>query len=162
MLRKPSRAFKIALAAIIAAVYVAMVLLLQPISYGPLQFRLATIVAGATPVFGAPAIAGFLIGQFISNTMSPLGPIDLLSPLAAAIGLTCTYYLRKKSVMLGLTILSVILALWVATMLMIVFGVPWLITFSYLVPGIWAPTALLGYILYKVLRRYYPEEVETT
>ncbi|MEM4204097.1 MAG: QueT transporter family protein [Candidatus Methanomethylicaceae archaeon] len=132
---------KIVIAAFIAALYFASTMMLHPISYGPIQMRLATALAGAVPIYGWTAIMGFVIGQLISNVFSPLGPIDLLSPIASGSGMILTMYLyrvtkRDVSVLMGLTIMSMFLTAWVSFMLQVVLNVPWIATFVYLLIGI--------------------------
>jgi len=67
----------LARAGIVAALYFALTVVFKPISYGPIQFRIAEILnmlAFYNPVF-AP---GVILGVFLSNLSSPLGWIDLL------------------------------------------------------------------------------------
>ena len=75
--------------AMIAAVYAALTLLLQPISYGPLQCRISemlTMLAAILP----QAIPGLTVGCLIANLLSPVGLPDILfgtlATLLAAIG----------------------------------------------------------------------------
>lgn len=69
----------IALAGIIAAIYVALTLLLAPLSYGPLQFRLSEVLT-VLPALTPAAIPGLFLGCLLSNLMnpSPLGLIDII------------------------------------------------------------------------------------
>lgn len=68
---------KIAQVGIIAAVYAVLTMVLAPISYGNIQFRISevmTLLAFFNPVF----IPGLTLGTFIANLMSPLGVIDII------------------------------------------------------------------------------------
>ena len=74
--------------AIIAALYVALTLLFQPISFGPVQVRIAEILC-VLPFFTPAAVPGLFVGCLIGNVLgSNLGPIDVglgsLATLAAA------------------------------------------------------------------------------
>jgi len=129
----------------------------NPISYGPVQFRVANIIIGVVPIFGIPSVLGIALGVFIGNTISPLGPIDLISAAFSLAGLLIVWYLRNRSVMLGLTLYSGILGTWISTALFFVFGLPIVVTIGWLIVGIWLATGLCGYALYKALKRYVPQ-----
>lgn len=100
-----------------------------------------------------PAVYGLTLGVFLGNTVSPLGPIDLFSAVPSFIGLMIIHKLRKKSVLLGLSIYSLIISLWVALMLNKVLGQPYWITFVYVLIGVFIATVVLGYALYQALLR---------
>lgn len=82
-------------AAVIAAVYISLTLLLLPISYGFMQIRLSealTILPALTPA----AIPGLFIGCLVANMIGPYGVLDMVlgsgATLVAALG---SYSLRK-------------------------------------------------------------------
>ena len=84
--------------AIIAAIYVAITLLLAPISYGQLQVRVSEALT-LLPILTPTAIPGLFVGCLLANVFNPAGAsvLDIvfgsLATLAAA---CCTYALRKK------------------------------------------------------------------
>jgi uncharacterized membrane protein len=47
---------EISLIAVIAALYAAMVIVLAPISFGPVQLRLADVLIPLAAIFGLPAV----------------------------------------------------------------------------------------------------------
>jgi uncharacterized membrane protein len=141
------------LAAFIAALYVGLIELFHPISFQAIQVRVANALIGTVPILGWPAIIGITLGVLIGNITSPLGLIDLISAIPTFIGLYIIYRLRNTSVLLGLTIYTIILSLWVGFMLWYVLNLPYMITVAYLLIGIGISTIFLGYILYKALRR---------
>jgi uncharacterized membrane protein len=141
------------LAAFIAALYVGLIELFHPISFQAIQVRVANALIGTVPILGWPAIIGITLGVLIGNITSPLGLIDLISAIPTFIGLYIIYRLRSTSVLLGLTIYTVILSLWVGFMLWYVLNLPYIITVAYLLIGIGISTIFLGYVLYKALRR---------
>ncbi|MEM4213631.1 MAG: QueT transporter family protein [Candidatus Methanomethylicaceae archaeon] len=143
----------IAKAAVIAALYVALVWALTPISFGAVQIRVSNALIGIVPLVGMPAVFGITLGVLIGNIPSPLGPVDLLSAIPTFIALLIIMRLKDRSVLLGLAIYSVILSAWVVMLLNYAFGVPFLITFVYLLAGIGFATAVLGYLVYRTLRR---------
>jgi uncharacterized membrane protein len=141
------------LAAFMAALYVGLIELFHPISFQAIQVRVANALIGTVPILGWPAIIGITLGVLIGNITSPLGLIDLISAIPTFIGLYIIYRLRSTSVLLGLTIYTVILSLWVGFMLWYVLNLPYIITVAYLLIGIGISTIFLGYVLYKALRR---------
>lgn len=68
----------IATTAIIAALYLAVTLLVAPISFGQVQFRIAEIFNHLI-AFSPRYMLGVVLGVFISNfLLSSVGPIDLI------------------------------------------------------------------------------------
>mgnify|MGYP005805875839 CR=1 FL=1 len=88
-------------AAIIAALYAALTLVLAPIGFGPFQCRVSealTILAAFTPA----AIPGLSLGCLISNAiglvmgLNPTGAIDMIFGTAATLlAAICSYLLRN-------------------------------------------------------------------
>lgn len=66
-------------AAIIAALYVVLTLILAPIGYGMIQFRLSEALT-LLPLYTPAAIPGLVLGCFLSNLLNPqnLGPVDII------------------------------------------------------------------------------------
>jgi uncharacterized membrane protein len=155
-MRRVRRGFSVrnlALSVVCAASYAALVIFLAPISFLQMQVRVANTLMGLVPILGMPAVYGLTLGVFLGNIVSPLGPIDLISPLPSFIGLFAIYKLRNKSVLLGLLIYSFIISLWVAFMLNLVIGVPYWITLAYVFLGVAIATVGLGYLLYKAVSK---------
>ncbi|RLE90100.1 MAG: hypothetical protein DRJ49_00820 [Thermoprotei archaeon] len=143
----------IAIAATLAAMYAATVQALHPISFLQFQVRVANALIGLVPIIGIPAVYGLTLGVFLANLTSPLGWIDLLSSIFTFIGLIIVYKLRNVSVILGLTIYSLILGVWVSFMLWYVLGLPYILMLFYVTVGIWIATTVLGYALYQAVKR---------
>lgn len=89
-------------AAVIAAVYTALTLLLMPLSYGVMQIRVSealTILPALTPA----AIPGLFIGCLISNMIGPYGILDMvLGGAATLIAAIASYRLRSKPLLVPL------------------------------------------------------------
>ena len=84
----------IAQAAIIAALYAALTVLIMPASYGVMQLRISEALT-VLPVFTPAAIPGLFVGCVVANLMSPVGPIDVVIGSAATlIAAVATYLLR--------------------------------------------------------------------
>ena len=97
---------KIAFAAVIAAVYAALTMLLAPISYGVLQFRISEVLC-ILPFFFPPAVWGLFVGCAIANIISVLGPIDIvMGSLATLLAALCTAYIGKRSRSIGACVLA--------------------------------------------------------
>ncbi|MDF2537534.1 MAG: putative rane protein [Herbinix sp.] len=84
-------------AAVIAAIYVVLVLIFQATSYGPIQVRVAEALT-ILPYFTPAAIPGVFLGCFISNLLAPGTPIlDIIfGSLATLIAATLSYQLRRN------------------------------------------------------------------
>ncbi len=86
---------KIAFAAVIAAVYAALTIVLAPISYGPIQFRISEALC-ILPFFFPAATWGLFAGCVIANLYSAYGLIDIVcGSLATLIAALATMRLGK-------------------------------------------------------------------
>ncbi len=85
---------KIALSAVIAAIYAVLCLVLAPLSYGPVQVRLAEALT-LLPVLCAEAVPGVAVGCFIANIFT--GSIwDMVIGTAATLAAAlCTRAVRN-------------------------------------------------------------------
>ena len=89
---------------IIAALYVVLAYLLAPISYGPIQARVAEIMT-IFPIFSAGTIPGVTMGCLIANLLNPdnLGPVDIFGgTLATLIAGFLSYLIGRKNRWLGI------------------------------------------------------------
>jgi len=71
---------QIAQTAVFAALYYALGLVFQPISFMAIQVRVACALIPLIALFGHPATIGITIGHLAFNLNSPLGFLDYLSP----------------------------------------------------------------------------------
>lgn len=82
-------------AALIAAAYAAITLLLQPISFGIVQFRVSEALT-VLPALMPAAIPGLFIGCLLANTLGGLGWVDIVfGSLASLLAGWLTWSLRK-------------------------------------------------------------------
>lgn len=84
---------------VIATLYVVLAYFLAPISYGPIQARLAEIMT-IFPAFSWATIPGVSLGCLIANLINPdsLGPVDIIGgTLATLIAGVLSYYIGKKN-----------------------------------------------------------------
>lgn len=81
-------------AAVIAAIYVVLVYTFQPISYGPVQFRIAEALT-ILPYFTAAAVPGIGIGCFLSNLLTGADILDIIfGSLTSLLAAYLSYKLR--------------------------------------------------------------------
>ena len=84
-------------AAIIAAVYVALVLLFKPISFGAIQFRIAEALC-VLPFFSLSAVPGLAIGCLLGNFFSGAAMPDVIfGTFATLLAAILSYKLRTVS-----------------------------------------------------------------
>lgn len=82
-------------AAVIAALYTALVLAFSYSSFGPIQFRVAEALT-VLPYFTPAAIPGLTIGCFLSAVLTGADILDIVfGSLATLIGALISYQLRK-------------------------------------------------------------------
>jgi uncharacterized membrane protein len=148
----------LAVIAIYAALYAALVIVLGPFSYGPLQIRLADSLLAAVPLLGIAGVLGHTLGVFIANLFSPLGPIDLLNTIPSFVMSFVVYYVYKRTqndytVIATCTAYSVVLGITVGSMLSYVLGLPLLPTIAYVFIGNFISSVLIGWPFFKVLKK---------
>ena len=82
--------------AVIAAIYVALVMIFNYCSFGPVQFRIAEALT-ILPYFTPAAIPGLFIGCIIANILGGAILWDVVfGSIATLIGAIGTYLLRKS------------------------------------------------------------------
>ena len=81
--------------ALIAAIYVTINIIFAPISYGPVQVRIAEALA-VLPFIDPAAIVGLFLGCILANIWGGLGVIDVLGgSLCTLIAAILTYRMKK-------------------------------------------------------------------
>jgi uncharacterized membrane protein len=85
------------LAGVIAAIYAAVTLLLQPISFGAVQFRVSEALT-ILPVLTGAAVPGLFIGCLLANLLGGVSALDVVfGSLATLLAAILTRALRKKT-----------------------------------------------------------------
>ena len=88
-------------AALIAAIYAALTLLLAPLSYGEIQIRFSEALT-ILPVVMPEAIPALAVGCLLSNILGGCMLVDIVFGTLATLGAAvCTYLLRNKNVTLA-------------------------------------------------------------
>ena len=87
---------RITYGAVIAAIYVVLTVLFAPISFGPMQVRIAEMLM-ILPMFTPAAVPGLFIGCIIANMLGGAIALDVIfGSLATLIGAWGGYLLRRN------------------------------------------------------------------
>ena len=88
---------KIAFTAVVAALYASLTIIIAPIAYGPVQFRIAEVLC-ILPFFFPFTTVGLFVGCLIANILSPYGILDIIAgPVATLIAALLTMSLGKMN-----------------------------------------------------------------
>jgi uncharacterized membrane protein len=110
---------------VVAALYAALTIVLQPASYGPLQFRVAEVLKPLV-IWEPHLIAAFVLGNFLGNLSSPYaGPWELVfMPFANLIGAWGCYALGRRWPYAGAALYALVIAAAVGLMLSVLLSLP--------------------------------------
>lgn len=127
---------RVAVAGVVGALYVVLSLLVAPLAYGPIQFRLGEVLKPLVIKYPA-TIPAFAVGVGIVNLFSPLaGGLELaLMPAVNLVGgVVCWVLARRIGGVFATYVASLIFALiisaGVATVLHFAAGLPYLVAFG--------------------------------
>lgn len=122
---RPSPAGRLAKIGLVAAAYVALTIYTAPVSYGPLQLRLAEALKPLV-IWDPDLIPAFVLGNFLGNLGSPfVGPWELLwMPFANLVGAWTCWRLGRLNAYLGALAYAVIIAAAVGVMLSVLLHAP--------------------------------------
>jgi uncharacterized membrane protein len=148
----------LALIAVYAALYAALVVVLGGFSYGPVQVRVADAMVAVVPLLGLPGVLGHTLGVFIGNLPSSAGPADLLNTIPSFVMAFLVYYAYKRTgndytVIATCTAYSCVLGITVGWMLSALFGYPLVATIVYVALGNFIASVLIGWPVFKMLKR---------
>ena len=83
-------------AAAVAAIYIVLTMVFQPISFGPVQFRVSEALC-ILPFFTPAAVPGLFVGCLLSNLFCGAAALDVIfGSLATLIGAVGSYLLRHN------------------------------------------------------------------
>jgi uncharacterized membrane protein len=103
---------ELSLAVVFSSLYAVLVVALAPISYGPVQLRVADCLIPLAALFGWPVIAGVTVGCFLGNAYFWLGPQDVIfGTIANLVAATIIFLFRKRQFLacvLGSLIIGII------------------------------------------------------
>ena len=142
-------------AAMIAAVYVVLTIVLAPISFGQVQLRVSEALT-IMPVFTAAAIPGVFIGCLIGNILGgAVLPDIIFGSLATLVAAVISYKLRGKGLLIASIPPVVVNMLVVPFVLKYAYSVPLPIPFMMLTAGAGEVVSccILGVGLGKLLQK---------
>lgn len=141
---------RVVITAIVAALYTVFVVFLNPISFGPFQFRVANLLM-ALMFFDIDYCFGLAFGIFLGNLTSPFGPLDwLVMPVVSLFAALGAYWM-KKYFYLGIFFWALITSLGVAVFpLGMGAQLPFLGTFPY----IFMSQIVIGFLGYSLLKPF--------
>lgn len=137
--------------AVVAAIYAVLTIVLAPISYGHIQFRISEFMV-LLPFINPSYIWGLTLGCFIANLYSPLGIIDLVFGTLATF-LSCYFVSRSKKLEYAVLYPAVFNGVIVGLELYYIIKVPALLTILYVFLGELAVVALLGYTITRAIMK---------
>lgn len=119
--------------AMIASIYAALTLVISPIAYSEIQFRLSEIMVFLA-FYNRKYIPGLIIGCIVANLFSPMGLLDIIFGTISTIIVCISMYLIKNRYLAAITgalITGIIIGgeLWYA------YQIPYLINALYVAIG---------------------------
>ena len=133
---KQGPARRVAITGVVGALYVVLSLVVAPVAYGPLQFRLGEVLKPLVIKYPV-TIPAFAVGVGLVNLFSPVaGGLELiLMPFVNLVGgVLCWFVARRAGGTFGTyaasLLFALIIAAGVATVLHFAAGLPYLVTFG--------------------------------
>lgn len=137
--------------ALIASIYVTTNIIFAPISYGPIQVRVAEALT-VLPFIDPAAILGLFLGCILSNILGGIGLVDILGgSFCTLVAAVLTYRMRKPYFAPLPPVL--INAAGVSMYLHILFELPYWLTVIYIGFGELIACYVIGYPLLLVLMK---------
>ena len=138
--------------ALVAAIYVALTLVLYPLSYGAIQFRLSEflmILICYNPLYSISLI----IGCLLANIASPMGALDVIfGTLATALSCIPMIFLRKNKYLASL-MPSIVNAIVIGLELQYAYAVPFYLGAIEVFIGEFVVVSLVGVPVFKALEK---------
>ena len=138
--------------AAIAAIYFVLTVLLEPFSYGQIQFRLSEILM-VLVFINFKVSPGIILGCFTANLFSPLGVWDVVFGTLATVICLSLMFLLKKNIFAALLVPTIVGSTIVAVMLMFILGLPFFETFIYVAIGEGAVLYFIGVPFYYAVEK---------
>ena len=146
---------KLALGAIIAALYVVITVIFAPISFGYMQVRISEALT-ILPLFTEAAVPGLFIGCILANLLGGAVPLDIIfGSIATLIGAALGRTLRSNRWLVPIpSILSNAIIIPLVQKYGYGVNIPYLLTAAYIAVGEFIGCFVLGEILASALMKY--------
>ncbi len=138
--------------AAIAAVYFVLTVMLEPISYGQIQFRISEILM-VLVLINFRVAPGIVLGCFTANFFSPLGIWDVVFGTLATVLCLSLMFVLKRNIFVALLAPTLVGSSVVAVMLNLILGLPFLETFIYVAVGEGAVLYIVGIPFYYLVQK---------
>ena len=137
--------------ALVAAIYVALTLILAPLSYGAIQFRLSEmlmILILYNPIYSISLIVGCLI----ANLASPMGALDVIfGTLATVIAIIPMLFVKNKPI--ASLFPSIVNAIVIGLELRYVYELPFFLSAAEVFIGEFVVVSIIGLAAFKSLEK---------
>ncbi|NSB16945.1 QueT transporter family protein [Clostridium beijerinckii] len=147
--------------AIIAALYAVITLVLAPISYGPIQFRVSEIMV-LLAFFDPFYIVGLTLGCFIANILGPNGLADIIFGTLAtfisvyAVSITQRFVKNKKTSLIIASLLPTIFnGVIIGWMLNYIYQFPLVLSIGEVAIGEFVVVTIVGVPIVRLLQNKY-------
>lgn len=150
----------IALIVVLGALYAVMTIVLAPISYGPIQVRIAEVLKPAIFFWPLEGTIALVIGVVVANLFSPMGISDVFQAIPGVIVQGVLVYIFAKKMWHATVIISAAVALWVGTYLWYMFGLPWIAIVGSVLVGEIIAVVILGIPVWTAIRTRLPGLIE--
>lgn len=138
--------------AAIGAVYFVLTVMLEPFSYGQVQFRLSEILM-VLVLINFKVAPGIVLGCFTANFFSPLGIWDVVFGTLATVLCLSLMFVLKRNIFVALLAPTVVGSAVVAVMLNLILGLPFLETFIYVAIGEGVVLYVVGIPFYYLVQK---------
>ena len=148
---------QIVITAAIAGIYFVLAAVFAPLSFGPVQVRIAEIMT-LLPILTPFAIPGTFIGCLIANIIFGVGILDIIfGSIATLIAAVLTYMLRKNKYLAALPPV-IVNAFIIAYVLKVSVGAPYWMTVFTVGVGQAIACYALGIPFITLLEKYLPKD----
>ena len=148
-----SNIINLARLALVAAMYVVMTLMIEPLSYGPIQFRVSEFLV-LLCFYRKDYSISMILGCFIVNLFSPFGLYDIIfGTLATAVAVLPMYYMKNIYIASLLPVISNGVIVGIELFLC---GEPLLISIGGVALGEIVSVGILGCLIFRNLFERFP------
>lgn len=144
--------------AVIAAIYVALVLIFHWISFAEIQFRIAELLL-ILVFFDKKSVIGLTVGVIVANFFSPMLLYDLVFGVSATVITLLLMLFLKKWPPIALLMPSLINGPIIGLMLHIALGLPFWLSSIQVFIGEFTVTYIIGLPLYYLLKKLNFQEI---